>query len=66
MRIPRDRDTVEVRLGSKSVHLTNLRKVFWRDGGFTKGDLIQFWAPLLADAGRAKLESAYGAACEHS
>jgi len=43
VRIPRDRDTVEVRLGSKSVHLTNLRKVFWPDGGFTKGDLIKYY-----------------------
>ena len=46
VRIPRDRDTVEVRLGSKSVHLTNLRKVFWPDGGFTKGDLIQFYLDI--------------------
>ena len=46
VRIPRDRDTVEVRLGSKSIHLTNLRKVFWPDGGFTKGDLIQFYLDI--------------------
>jgi bifunctional non-homologous end joining protein LigD len=50
VRVPRDRDTLEVRCGSESVHLTNLRKVFWPDLGITKGDLIQFYidvAPVL-------------------
>lgn len=46
VRIPRDRDTVEVRLGRKSVHLTNLRKIFWPETGFTKGDLIQFYLDI--------------------
>jgi len=48
--LPRDQDTVEVRLDGKSVHLTNLRKIFWPDLGITKGDLIQFYidvAPVL-------------------
>jgi len=50
VRVPRDRDTLEVRCGSETVHLTNLRKVFWPDHGITKGDLIQFYidvAPVL-------------------
>jgi bifunctional non-homologous end joining protein LigD len=50
VRVPRDRDTLEVRCGSETVHLTNLRKVFWPDLGITKGDLIQFYidvAPVL-------------------
>jgi bifunctional non-homologous end joining protein LigD len=46
VRIPRDEDTVEVRLGRKSVRLTHLRKVFWPDAGFTKGDLIQFYLDI--------------------
>jgi bifunctional non-homologous end joining protein LigD len=46
VRIPRDRDTLEVRFGRKSVHLTNLRKVFWPARGFTKGDLIQFYLDI--------------------
>jgi bifunctional non-homologous end joining protein LigD len=46
VRIPRDRDTVEVRFGRKSVYLTNLRKVFWPAAGFTKGDLIQFYLDI--------------------
>jgi bifunctional non-homologous end joining protein LigD len=67
VRIPRDRVTVEIRLGSKSVQLTDLRKLFWPDTGFTKADLIQFYLDishvLLPHlAGRAQLESLYGAA----
>jgi bifunctional non-homologous end joining protein LigD len=46
VRIPQDCDTAELRLGSKSVQLTNLRKVFWPAGGFTKGDLIQFYLDI--------------------
>ena len=49
-RIPRDHDTVEVRFGSKTVHLTNLRKLFWPDLGVTKADLLQYYldiAPVL-------------------
>jgi bifunctional non-homologous end joining protein LigD len=44
--IPRDIDTVEVRLGAQSVHLTNLRKPFWAELGITKGDLIQYYADV--------------------
>jgi bifunctional non-homologous end joining protein LigD len=43
VRIPRDRDTVEARFGSKTIRLTNLRKVFWPDLAITKGDLLQFY-----------------------
>src|SRR5436190_2057810 len=48
VRVPRDRDTLEVRCGSETVHLTNLRKVFWPDLGITKGDLIQFYIDVAA------------------
>jgi len=44
--IPRDTDTVEVRAGAQSVHLTNLRKPFWAELGITKGDLIQYYADV--------------------
>ena len=44
--IPRDTDTVEVRAGAQSVHLTNLRKPFWAELGVTKGDLIQYYADV--------------------
>jgi bifunctional non-homologous end joining protein LigD len=48
--IPTDVDTVELRAGSRSVHLTNLRKPFWPALGITKGDLLQYYvdvAPAL-------------------
>ena len=44
--IPRDTDTVEVRAGTQSVHLTNLRKPFWPELGITKGDLLQYYADV--------------------
>jgi bifunctional non-homologous end joining protein LigD len=44
--VPRDRDTAEIHIGGKTVHLTNLRKLFWPDLGITKGDLIQFYADM--------------------
>jgi bifunctional non-homologous end joining protein LigD len=46
LRIPRDTDTVEVRAGAQSVHLTNLRKPFWAELGVTKGDLLQYYADV--------------------
>jgi bifunctional non-homologous end joining protein LigD len=56
VRIPGNVDTVDVRVGDKTVRLTNLRKPFWPDLGITKRDLIQFYAdvapvllPHLAD-----------------
>jgi bifunctional non-homologous end joining protein LigD len=48
--IPRDADTVEVRVAGRAVTLTHLRKVFWPELGLTKGDLLQFYvdvAPVL-------------------
>jgi bifunctional non-homologous end joining protein LigD len=50
VRIPRDRDTLEVRCGDQAVQLTNLRKVFWPDLKLTKGELVQYYidvAPVL-------------------
>ncbi|HUG52302.1 MAG TPA: DNA polymerase domain-containing protein, partial [Vicinamibacteria bacterium] len=46
LELPRDTDTGEVRLGTRAVRLTNLRKPFWPDLGLTKGDLIQYYADL--------------------
>jgi bifunctional non-homologous end joining protein LigD len=55
-RIPRNQDTVDFDVSGKTVHLTNLRKVFWPDLGITKADLLQFYIdvspsllPHLAD-----------------
>jgi bifunctional non-homologous end joining protein LigD len=46
--IPRDEDNVVLTVGGRSVRLTNLRKVFWTDGGLTKGDLLQYYADVSA------------------
>lgn len=47
--IPRDGD-VELRVGTRTVRLTNLAKPFWPEDGITKGDLLRYFAavsPLL-------------------
>jgi bifunctional non-homologous end joining protein LigD len=44
--IPRDRETVDVRLQDRAVTLTNLRKLFWPELGITKGDLLQYYADI--------------------
>jgi bifunctional non-homologous end joining protein LigD len=48
--LPRDADVAHVRLGARTVQLTNLRKRFWAAAGITKGDLLQYYldvAPVL-------------------
>ncbi len=48
--LPRDTDTVEARIGGRSVTLTNLRKPFWPEEGIVKRDLLQYYfdvAPVL-------------------
>jgi bifunctional non-homologous end joining protein LigD len=44
--IPRDRNEVSLRLGDRTVKLTNLRKPFWPQLGITKGDLLQYYADV--------------------
>ena len=44
--IPTGSDDLEVRLGERAVHLTNLRKIFWPDLGLTKRDLLQYYAEV--------------------
>jgi bifunctional non-homologous end joining protein LigD len=46
LRIPTDRDSVQIDLAGKNITLTNLRKVFWPDLEITKGDLLQFYADV--------------------
>jgi bifunctional non-homologous end joining protein LigD len=46
--IPRDQDEAEIRLGDRSVRLTNLRKVFFPQIGITKRDLLQYYADVAA------------------
>jgi bifunctional non-homologous end joining protein LigD len=44
--IPRDQDNVMLPVDGKDVRLTNLRKIFWRELGLTKGDLLQYYADV--------------------
>jgi len=50
LRLPPDANAVTVRIDGRDVHLTNLRKPFWREPLITKGGLLQYYAdvaPLL-------------------
>ena len=44
--IPRDVADAEVTVGSRTVKLTNLTKVFWPAEGITKGDLLRYYAAM--------------------
>ena len=44
--IPDDQDGADVRIGDRTVTLTNLRKKFWPDLGITKGDLLRYYAAV--------------------
>jgi bifunctional non-homologous end joining protein LigD len=46
--IPPDQDNVVLAVDGREVRLTNLRKIFWPELGFTKGDLIQYYADVSA------------------
>jgi bifunctional non-homologous end joining protein LigD len=44
--IPKDAIDVTLRFGEREVRLTNLRKVFWKNLGLTKRDLLQYYADV--------------------
>jgi bifunctional non-homologous end joining protein LigD len=44
--IPSGVDNVTLRVASREVRLTNLRKPFWPERGITKGGLIQYYADV--------------------
>ncbi len=44
--IPGDCDNAVLAVDGKDVRLTNLRKIFWPDLGFTKGDLLRYYAEV--------------------
>lgn len=70
--LPTDQDNVRVRLGRRTVPLTNLRKPFWEKLGLTKRDLLQYYldvAPAVLPhiKGRPMVMKRYpnGAAGDH-
>ena len=44
--IPGDVNDAEIDVGGRAVKLTNLKKVFWPQGGITKGDLLRYYAGM--------------------
>jgi len=44
--LPRDGDTLDLSVGARTVHLTNLGKPFWPALGLTKRDLLQYYADV--------------------
>ena len=46
LRIPPDEDNAVLSVDGRDVRLTNLRKVFWKELGLTKGHLLQYYADV--------------------
>ncbi|MDQ2865730.1 MAG: non-homologous end-joining DNA ligase [Candidatus Eremiobacteraeota bacterium] len=46
VRIASDADSATLKIGRKSVAITNLRKVFFPETGATKGELLQYYADV--------------------
>jgi bifunctional non-homologous end joining protein LigD len=46
LELPHGIDDVDVRVDSRTVRLTNLRKLFWPEIGLTKRDLLQYYADV--------------------
>jgi bifunctional non-homologous end joining protein LigD len=69
--IPRDTDDVVVSAAGREVRLTNVNKLFWPEEGYTKGDLLQYYAdvsqwliPHLTDRAMVMKRYPHGAAGE--
>jgi bifunctional non-homologous end joining protein LigD len=43
IKLPKDQENVKIQVKDRTVSLTNLRKLFWKKTGITKGDLIQYY-----------------------
>ena len=43
-----NRDNATVKVGSRSVNLTNLHKPFWPELGIVKGDLIRYYVDVAS------------------
>jgi len=46
LQIPGDRNECRLQVDGRTVKLSNLQKVFWPDDGFTKRDLLQYYADV--------------------
>jgi hypothetical protein len=43
-----DEASATLTIGDRQLHLTNLQKVFWSEDGFTKRDLLQYYADIAS------------------
>lgn len=64
IQIPKDETQAVLSLNGKSVQLTNLKKIFWKKLGITKGELIQYYLDVSSWlvphlAGRAMVMKRY-------
>jgi bifunctional non-homologous end joining protein LigD len=46
LKIPTDTENAELKIGSKTVRVTNLGKIFWKNLKITKGNLLQYYADV--------------------
>jgi bifunctional non-homologous end joining protein LigD len=46
IQIPTDTNEIRLKFGAQEVRLTNLRKLFWKNLGVTKRDLLQYYADV--------------------
>src|SRR4051812_15527335 len=46
VQIPSDATSLDLRVGARTVRLTNLHKLFWPDERITKGDLVRYYAEV--------------------
>jgi bifunctional non-homologous end joining protein LigD len=46
LRIPKDRDQIDLDVGGRQLLLTNLHKPFWPELNISKGDLLQYYADV--------------------
>jgi bifunctional non-homologous end joining protein LigD len=45
-RIPLNSNSAQIEVDGRAIQLTNLQKLFWRDEGIRKGDLLRFYASV--------------------
>ena len=45
-RIPTDANSAQIEVDGRVIQLTNLQKLFWREEGIRKGDLLRFYASI--------------------
>lgn len=72
LRIPQDKNSLNLRVEGKVVSLTNLQKIFWPELQLTKGHLLQYYAtvspyllPHVADRAMVMKRFPHGIAGDH-